>query len=200
MEVKLENLIERIKSEGVEGAQKQAAEIIADAEKKAAEITAKAEKQAEEIIAKADISAKQFQQNSELAVRQAARDGELLFKSRIIALFDTVFKHEVKKTLQPEFLKEMILKVVESWKAGSKIEILANKADIEKLEALLFAGVKKELQQGIKIQASKSISGGFQIGLKDENVYYDYTDESIAEILKSFLNPRLNELLGKKNG
>ena len=199
MEVKLENLIERLKSEGVEGAQKRAAEIIAEAEKKAAEITAAADKRAQEIVAKAEQNARQFQQNSELAVRQAARDGELLFKSRIIALLDAVFKRQVKEALQPEVLKEMILRVVENWKSGD-VKVLVSEADAANLETLLFSALKNELKGGVNLQVSRNIAGGFQIGLKDQNVFYDFTDESIAEVLKSFLNQRLNELLSSKNG
>ncbi len=200
MEVKLENLIERLKSEGVEGAQKRAAEIIADAEKRAAEITAAAEKRAQEMLAKAEAEAEQFRKNSELAVRQAARDGELLFKSRVLALLDSIFKHQVKQALQPEVLKELILKVVEKWAADGKAQVLVSEADAEKLEALLFSGLSEALKKGITLQPSRFVSGGFQIGLQNGNVYYDFTDESLFEVLRSFLNPRLNELLSKKNG
>lgn len=200
MEIKLENLIERLKAEGVEGAQKRATEIIAEAEKKAAEITAEAEKQAKEMIAKAEAKAKQFQQNSEVAIRQAARDGELLFKSRIMALLDSVFKAQVKQTLEPNFLKEMILKVVEKWSAQGPVQVLVSEKDAEKLEALLLSALKDEAKKGITLQVSRNISGGFQIGQKDGNVYYDFTDESLTEVMRSFLNPRINELLSKQNG
>ncbi|RPI00789.1 MAG: hypothetical protein EHM72_08265 [Calditrichaeota bacterium] len=200
MEVKLENLIERLKSEGVEGAQKQADEIIKTAQKQAEEILNKANKQAEDMILKSEVQARQYQENAELALRQAARDGELLFKNRLTALFDSVFKREVKTALQPDFLKQMILKLAEGWKAGSDIEVLANEADVQKLEALLFAGLKKEAASGISFRISNDITAGFQIGIKNENIYYDFSDEGISDLLKTFLNPRLNEILGRKNG
>ncbi len=200
MEVKLENLIEKIKSEGVEGAQRESNEIIEKAKKEADAIIANAKKQAEEIVAKAEIKAKQFQQNSELAIQQAARDGELLFKGKINDLFDSVFKREVKAALTPDFMKEMILKIVDAWKSGSEVEVVVREEDKQKLQDLLFSSLREDVKKGVSFKVSSDIAGGFKIGIKDENVYYDFTDESIADVLKSFLNPRLNEILGKKNG
>jgi V/A-type H+-transporting ATPase subunit E len=199
MEVKLDSLIEKIKSEGVEGAQKESNEIIEKAKQQADDIIAKANKDAEEITTKAESKAKSFQSNAELAIQQAARDGELLFKGKITDLFDAVFKRKVKSTLSPDFMKEMILKIVDSWNA-SDVQVTVNDAEKNKLEEVLFSGLAEDVKKGITIKPSSNVSGGFQIGLKDENVYYDFTDESIAAILKSFLNPRLNEILGKKNG
>lgn len=199
MEVKLDSLIEKIKSEGVEGAQRASNEIIEKAKKDAAEIVAKAKKEAEEAMAKAEAKAKAFQTNSELAIRQAARDGELLFKGRITALFDAVFKRQTQSALTPDFMKEMILKIVADWKKPN-VEVTVSEDEAAKLEKVLFAGLAEDVKKGITIKPSSNVAGGFQIGLRGENVYYDFTDDTIAAIFKSFLNPRLNEILGKKNG
>jgi V/A-type H+-transporting ATPase subunit E len=199
MEVKLDSLIEKIKSEGVEGAQKESNEIIEKAKKDAADIVAKAKKEAEEMAAKAEAKAKDFQVNAELAIQQAARDGELLFKGKITALFDAVFKRQVKSALTPDFMKEMILKIIADWKEP-KVEVTVSEGDQAKLEKILFDEIKEDVKKGIMIKPSSNVEAGFQIGLQNENVYYDFTDDSIAAILKSFLNPRLNEILGKKNG
>ena len=199
MEVKLESLIEKIKSEGVEGAQKESQEIVAQAKQEAADIVAKANKDAEDIVAKAEAKAQQFQANSELAIQQAARDGELLFKGKITDLFDGVFKRKVNATLSADFMKEMILKIVDEWK-GSDVKVTINDSDQDKLEQVLLSGLAEDVKKGVSIKPSSNVSGGFQIGVKDENVYYDFTDDSVAAILKSFLNTRLQEILGKKNG
>ena len=199
MEVKLDSLIEKIKSEGVEGAQKESSEIIEKAKQKAADIVAKANKDADDIVAKGEAKAQQFQVNSELAIQQAARDGELLFKGKITDLFDAVFKRKVKSTLTPDFMKEMVLKIVDAWK-GSSVEVTVNDAESAILEDVLFTGLAEDVKQGVTIKPSSNVSGGFQVGMKDENVYYDFTDDSVAAILKSSLNSRLNEILGQKNG
>ena len=200
MDVKLENLIERIKQEGVEGAQKTSEEILKKAQKEAEAIVKNAKKEAEKIIEDAKRQTDQIQKSSETALRQAARDSELLLRERFTALFDNVFKKEVSGTLTPDFLKEIILKIVDKWLKNPNIDIVLSEEDKKKLEKLLFASIKKDLKKSITIHASSDVIQGFRIGQKGEEVYYDFSDETIANMLKMFLNPRLNEILDRKDG
>lgn len=200
MDVKLDSLIEKIKKEGVEDAQKQSEEILKDAKQKAASITEKAHKEAEKIIEDGKKKAEQYKKNAESDLQQAARNTLLLLKEKITNLFDNVFKREVGEKLSPEFLKELILKIVGSWAENSEAEIIVNDKDKQKLEALLFSGVKKEMKDSLKIRASKDVTSGFQIGLKDAQVYYDFSDEAIADVLKTLISPGLKEILDRENG
>lgn len=200
MEVKLENLIEKIKKDGVEQARETSEEILTNAKKESALIIEQSKKDADKIIEDAKRQASQFQQNSELAVKQAARDTELLVKERLTTLFDQVFKKEVGNTISPDFMKTMILKIIEKWQNNPEVEITVTENDKKQLEKILFSGLKKELEKKINLKTSTSLTKGFQIGLKDGQVYYDFSDESIAEVLKSFLNPRIQEIMDQKNG
>ncbi len=194
-EVKLDNLIEKLRQEGVENAQQKADEIINNAKKEADQIVKDAEKKADDIVSKGEQKAQQFQQNAELAVKQAERDGELLFKNRINDIFDRVFKRDVGQALDAEVMKDMILKVVDKWTDKPEVEVKVSKDDKKKLEKVLFSSLKKDVKEGIEIKVGQDISNGFRIGMKNENVYYDFTDESIAAIMKSNLNPRLKQIL-----
>ena len=200
MDVKLENLIEKIKKEGVEEAQKTSEEIISEAKKEATSIIADAKKEADKIIEDAKHEAAKFQAHGEFALQQAARDTLLLVKNKLIALFDRVFKKEISKALTPDFVKELIGTIVEQWAQDSKTEILVSSEDKEKIQTLLFSSLKDELKNSVTIRVSDRISKGFRIGLKGEDVYYDFTDESIIDCLKEFVNPSLKEILDKKNG
>ena len=99
--------------------------------------------------------------------------------------------------MKPGFLKELIVKIVNTWAKDSKAEIVINEKDKDQLEKVLFSGVKDELKNSISIRVTSDISNGFRVGLKDEEVYYDFSDESIAEVLKSLINPKLKEILDK---
>ena len=200
MDVKLDSLIEKIKKEGVEDAQKQSEEILKDAKQKASSITEKAQKEADKIIEDGKKKAEQFKKNAESDLQQAARNTQLLLKEKITNLFDNVFKREVGEKLTPDFLKELILKIVGSWTENSETEIVVNEKDKKKLEDLLFSGVKKEMKDSITIRASKEVVSGFQIGMKDSQVYYDFSDEAIADVLKTLISPGLKEILDKENG
>lgn len=200
MDVKLGNLIEKIKKEGIEEAQQSADTLLQDAKKKADAIVEDAKKNAEKIIADAKAESQQFEQNGILAVKQAARDSELLLKSRITAMFDQVFKREVAQTLSADFMKEMIVKLVDEWVKGGNADVVVSEKDKAALEAVLFKGVQANLKDKVQIRVSNDVTSGFEIGLKDSNVYYDFTDDSIADTLKLFLKPKIKEILDRSNG
>lgn len=195
MDVKLNHLIEKIKKEGIEEGKHSAEQIVKDAQTEAKSTIEKAQKDAENILAIARKEAVQFQNNSELAVKQAARDSILQLKGQVTVLFDRVFKKFVAEALTPDVLKEMIIKLAAEWGKGESAEVILSETDLKKLESLLYSGIQKEIESGITLKAGSDVSGGFQIGLKGKNVYYDFTDESIADALKQFLKPQLKKLL-----
>ena len=200
MEVKIDQLIEKIRQEGVETAKQNANEIVANAKKDAAALLDKAKKDAENLIQDAKKQTETFQKNAELAIQQAARDSELLVKTRLNTLFDQVFKSEVGATLKPDFLQNLIQNIVDQWGKGDDAEVMVSEADQKSLETLLKKGVQSKAQDGIVLKISDDITKGFRIGVKGEDIYYDFADETIAQMLKSFLNPRLKEILERKDG
>lgn len=195
MDAKLDHLIEKIKKEGVEEGRQSADKIVKDAKAEAKSTVENARKEAENILNIAKKEADQFRSNSELAVKQAARDSLLELKGQISTLFDRVFKKAVKEALTPEVMKDIVLKMADQWTKDESAEIKISDADKKKLEGILSAGIRKEVEAGVTLKPSSEISGGFQIGLKGKNVYYDFTDESVAEVLKQYLKPQLRDLL-----
>jgi len=200
MDVNLENLIEKIKKEGVEKAQHVSDEIVNKAKKEADGIVAQAKKEAAKIVEEAKKESARFQKNAELALKQAARDSVLQMKGKLTALFDHVFKRRVSDELTSDFLKTLILEIVEAWSHNPNIEIHVNEKDKKKLEQVLFQSLKKELQRSVTIKVNNDVAHGFRIGIKGESVYYDFSDESIADMLKTFLNPRLTAILDTEDG
>ena len=197
MDVKLDSLIEKIKKEGIEEAQQKSDDLIKEAKKKATSIVEDAKKKSEKIVEDGKRQAEQFQQNAEADLKQAARNTELLLRQKITTLFDNVFKNQAATAMKPEFLNKLILKIVASWAKDSKTEIIVNEKDKKQLETLLFSSLKKELKDSITLKVSSDVSSGFRIGLKGEQVYYDFSDEAIADVLKSLINQKLKEILSK---
>jgi len=200
MEMNLENLIEKIKKEGIEEAQSTSEEIIKKAKQEAVSIIDQSKKEAEKNIENAEKQAAQFQKNAELAVRQAARDTVILVKEKLTNLFDRVFKKEIANSLSPDFLNGLIGKIVTQWSSNPNTEITINESDKDKLEELLFSSLKGEIKESITIKASNNIAKGFRIGQQNGQVYYDFSDDSITDVLKTFLNPRLKEIMDEENG
>jgi len=199
MDAKLDSLIEKIKKDGVDKARKISEDLISQAQKQADEILAKAKEKAESVVEQANQEAKKLKINSESSLRQAARDLSLSVRQEIVVLLDKILKKNISQELTCGFVKEIILKVVNQWgKADSSLEVLVNDRDLTKIQEMLLNEFKKEAVNKIVINPSSAVDKGFRIGVKGEDVYYDFSDESILELLKEFLNPALNVILNSK--
>lgn len=212
MDIKLDNLIEKIKKEGIDEAKKAADTIITEAQKSARSIIADAKKEADRIVHEAQANADKLLANAEAGIRQSARDTVLVTKENLTKLFDRVFKKTIADAMSPEFLKQLILEVVKHTTADTRYEFVVADKDIEKLRDLLLKATQESISRPaspsdwsgaggpVVLKVDKGISSGFRVGLKDSNVYYDLTDESVANFLKEFLNPSISEILNKNNG
>ncbi len=195
MNVKLDSLIEKIKADGVDVANKQAEEIITSAKKEADDIVKKAREKADQYQKNAESKSKTYQKNAEVAINQAARDTVLVLKEKITAILEQALLADIDKTMDKDFLKELIVKVAEVWAKDGDVQVLVNGVDVDSLTAQLKSALNSSIESTIDVKLDKKIAHGFRIGKKDENLFYDFTDESILEALKVFLNPKLAEIL-----
>lgn len=197
MEVKLEGLIEKIKKEGIAAAQLRAEEIEQTARAQAQKIIEEAQQEAARFVADAQHQADKIKANATAALTQAARDLSLTVKEELVNIFDRILKAGVDEALDAEFLKTLLLKVVDNWSPAKDVvlEVYVSEADKRKLTDSVFAEFKKKAKNNIEIKANRSIDQGFRIGVKGQALYYDFTDESILAVLKKFLNPALAAVL-----
>ena len=197
MEMELKGLIEKIKQDGVAQAEADAAKIIKDAQAKAEDIIIKSTKEGQNIIANAKQEGENFRKSSETALKQAARDALLALRVRVSEFFARVIKDKVAEELNPEALKDIIIKAVEhSIKAGiTDIEIVLNDKDKQVLEKTLFAALRKEAKERVLLQEKQGVQGGFRIGAKGAGSYLDFTDQAIADGFRRYLNPKLVDAL-----
>jgi V/A-type H+/Na+-transporting ATPase subunit E len=196
MDVQLKELIETIKSEGVESAEAKAKEIIDDAEKKRNDIIAAAEQESEKIIKNAGKEAESLKSAAEASIRQAGRDLLLSLEKSIIKMLDAVVKRESAQTLDGKVLETSIITLLKNWKDESQtLEVLLSEEQLEKLEDSFLEQLKKELKSGVLLKPAENIDAGFRISEKDGASYYNFTAAGIAEMLSQYVNPRLSSLL-----
>ena len=203
MEIELNSLIEKIKKEGIIEAKSKSEEIVKQAEEEKKNIIKEAEDKAGIIIKKAESEAERLKDNSQKAVIQAVRDAALSLKEKIKNVFEDILKKEIEQTLSDEFIAQLILKLAKSWSEDKKadLEILISQKDKKRLEELVLSKFKTQLSSGITFKVSPNINKGIYIGIKGKDVYYDFTDEAILEILKEYLRPFIVKIIeGKKNG
>lgn len=187
-EVKLDSLIEKIKKEGIVEAKRKEEEIICQAKAQAQRIISEAEQKAQIIVEEANQQANKLKSTTNAALNQAGRDLVLTVRDKLQRLCESVFKSRVSGILEPAFLQQIILKLIENWSPQKSIEVFVSESDKQKLEQLISFSLKKEAKNTIEIKVNKNIRKGFFIGVKGEDVYYDFSDESILQSLKEFLN------------
>ena len=203
MEMELNSLIEKIKKEGITEAKSKSEEIIKQAQEQKNTIIKEAEDKAGVIIKKAEKEAERLKDNSQKAIIQAVRDAALSLKEQIKNVFEAILKREIEQTLSDEFIAQLILKLAKSWSEDKKadLEILIKQKDKKRLEELVLSKFKTQLSSGITFKVSPNIDKGIYIGIKGKDVYYDFTDEAILEILKEYLRPFIVKIIeGKKHG
>ena len=198
MDVQLQELIDKIKKDGVAASEKQAAKIVADAEKKAETIVKEAEEKAAQLINDAKKETARMEKSSEEAVMQASRNLLLSFKDSIVGTLDKIIQAETEKAVTDDVLKKLVPETVKAWckeTDASELSVLLAEKDLKKLESAFKTSLKAEIKKGLEIKPDKTISAGFRVGVKNGAAFYDYSAESVAELFALYLNPKVAELL-----
>ncbi|MBN2445058.1 MAG: V-type ATP synthase subunit E [Spirochaetales bacterium] len=199
MEVQVKELIDKIKSEGIEAAEKKAKEILSEADKKAQHIISDANKKAESIIENAKAETEKLDTTGKQALSQAGRDLILTIRSEIGAIFDALIAQEVKESLTQGLIKDVIPKIIHAWieKGSSDISVLLSQKDLKDLETYFATSLADTMKKGVTISGAPGIDTGFRITEKGSSAFYDITDKGIAEALCAYLNPRLAECINQ---
>lgn len=197
MDVQLQELIDKIKSEGIKTAEKESARVLKDAEHKANDIIANAHNEASSIIAKAKEEAHRFEQTAKEAVKQAGRNTILSLRTRITEIFDAVIAEETKQAYSLKVLEEAIVSLIKAWNKEqvSNLQVLLSASDLKKIEKHLKSRLAAELKKGVELKPFPELQAGFRIALKDGSAYYNFSDQGIAEILAEYMNPKIAEIV-----
>jgi V/A-type H+-transporting ATPase subunit E len=197
MEVQLQELIDKIKRDGIESASAEAAKIKKDAEAEAQRIIEAAKKEAAGIIERGKQDAERSEKAGTAALEQASRNLVLAFKGEIQGLLDKIVAADTAKAYGGDTLKAALPEILKSWasKGESKVDVLLPEADLKKLESALSGELAAELKKGVELKADRNLGAGFRIAEKDGSAYYDFSADAVAELLSAYLNPRLAEIL-----
>jgi V/A-type H+-transporting ATPase subunit E len=197
MDIQLQELIEKIKKDGIESASQDAAKMKAQAEAEAKGILDAARKEAEVIIAKGKADAERSEKAGMAALEQASRNLVLAFRGEVEALLDKIVAREVAAAYTGDTLKAVLPTILSAWasKGGDGLDILLGAEDLAKVQGYFNDTLASELKKGVELRSDRNLSAGFHIANKDGSAYYDFSAESVAELLSAYLNPRLAETL-----
>ncbi|MBB6043146.1 V-type ATP synthase subunit E [Borreliella yangtzensis] len=196
MQFEVKDLINKIKKDGLEEAERVSNDIILKAKREAEEIVAKAEEAARVLKAKSEKEANDYKSHAIEASRQAIRDLIIGVEKNLKSLFENTLQENVTEVFSDNnFLAELIIKITDSWFKEEKLVIQLNESDFSSLEQVLRLKLKNKLKEGMEIKPFKGINKGFKIQKKNIGLYYDFSVETIAGILFDYLNPRFKEVV-----
>lgn len=195
---KLQELTEKLYTEGLTKGREDAERMVAEAEQKAAAIVAEAEKSAAATIKAAEAKAEEIKKNNQTEVALATRQAVAALKEQIAGLVvaKSVAPAVHATTIDPEFVKEMLLGIARSWN-GERVELEATlPAELKAgLEADAEGAVKALLAEGVEVGYSEKVKSGFKVAPKDGGYYISFTDEDFAALLSEYLKEKIVKML-----
>ena len=197
MDIQVQELIDKIKKDGIDSASEESAKIKQDAEAEAKRILDAAKKEAAKVSEKARQDAERFEKAGVAALEQASRNLLLVFRDEVQALLDRLVAQQLKESYSDDVLKKVLPEVLSAWgpKEQGSLDVLLSAASLTKLKSFFETKLAKEIKKGLELRSDSTLSGGFRIASKDGSAYYDFSADSVAEMLCAYLNPRLAEIL-----
>ncbi len=212
----VEQLIERLRREGVEAGEQQAAEIIAQAKERADRIVQQAQMEAEKILNETHEQSRAIRQAGEDALKLAIRDAVIKLRDTLLNSFSQEVARTVSQKMKDtELMARLIIEL-----AGTVRETMAldQRQDVEIYLPATVMGVEelkqnpeelaqgvlsqltsniaeKMLRQGVTIKVDPDLEQGVVIQLQDEKIRIDFTDKTVSDLLLAHLQPRFRALL-----
>ena len=200
MDVQLQELIDKIKRDGVSSAENEAKDIVSKAEQQAASILKEAEEKADSIIKNARAETERMEKASEDAITQAGRNLIISFRDGINRELSALISAETEKAFDKDLLKKLVPETVKAWAANTDakdVSVLLPAKDLKALETGFKTALKAQISKGLEIKADASLSSGFRIGAKDGSAFYDFSADEVAGLFSAYLNPKTTELMKK---
>ena len=205
----VQDLVDRIRDQGVLAATEKANKIVRDAEVKSAKMLADAKLEVERLRENARIEIEANHAAALEALKLSARDTMLQLKAKVSSAFEVFVQRLVTSATRDEqFIKSIVLVLashVEKELIGDKeIQILISEAILtgkpnEKLgehTKQIILGLSSEmLREGVELIPSSEIEGGASVRLVKDKLEIDLSDKAISKLLYQRILPRFQAIL-----
>ena len=199
MSQQVQELIDKIKTEGLAAADQKAKEVEEHARRNAQGILSEANKRAQDLLLDAEEEIRKKQEASRTALQQASRDTLLSLKKEVQKLLHKVITAQVADVLTPQKLSDIIVeivhKAVDGKSADAGIEVVLSLKDLKELRDGFLAQLQKQFKGPVHFQASEDIGKGFMVSFDQGKSSFDFSQEALAEYLSVYLNEELAALL-----
>jgi V/A-type H+-transporting ATPase subunit E len=204
----VQELVDRIRDQGISAANEQAEQILKNAEAKSAKLLLDAKREAAQLRESARIEIESNHAAALEALKLSARDTMLQLEAKVSSAFEVFVQRLVTSaTSDEQFIKTCVLVLaghVEQELIGDKeVQILISESILmgqpnEKLNELTnqtILGLCSEmLREGVELVASSEIEGGASVRLVKEKLEIDLSDKAISRLLYQRILPRFKAI------
>ena len=210
----VQELISRLRDEGVQAGSQEAERLLAQARREAAEVLQQAHSEAARLREQTHLDIEKERESATHALKLASRDTVLELREAVSRHFEQHVKRLVSQvTIDTELLKSMILIL-----AGHAASEFVRDREAEVLVAHFMLGASEDdedenlraeqrahklvlgitgdmLRDGVELIPDTDISGGARVRVKGQDVEIDLSDEAVTELLMKHLLPRFQTIL-----
>jgi len=197
MEIQVQELIDKIKKDGISAASDEAYKIKSEAQVEARRIIDAAKKEADDIISRSKMDAERSEKAGIAALEQASRNLVLVFKDEVQALLNKIISDYVSSSYNEDVLKAVLPDLIKKWaeKNGENLSVILPENDLSKLQGFFAGKLASEFKNGVELKSNRKLNSGFRISNREGSVYYDFSAEAVVDLLSSYLSPKLAEIM-----
>jgi V/A-type H+-transporting ATPase subunit E len=201
MQNKLQELTEKLYSEGLSKGKKEAEDLIRRAKSEAEEIISKANEEAGIILAKAGKEAEDLKIKVINEIKLGAKQSVNALKTEIetLILSKTVGEPLKNSMSETEFIKKLLISAVSAFRPENAerntLSVILPESLKKELDGFVESEIKKNLKANITVTFDNKLVNGFRIGPKEDGYVISFTDADFRELFGEYLRPKTREIL-----
>lgn len=198
LDSKIRDISEHLKKNVLNPAEKEKGKILESAEKEKKKILEDARKEAEDIVKKAEKKAEltksNMQSSLKIAARQAVDKLKLEVEKKI--LHEEAGKPVERVLSDKDTVSKLISSVIEHHlsKKDENISFVLPENTKKAVMTMIKEKLSTEAEKGISIEED-SIPSGFKVVFKEGHLVYDFSSESIKELLSQYMREDLRDYI-----
>ncbi len=195
MAMELQGLLNRIQDEGVQKADEKANEIMSKAKEEAVNIINKAKEDAEQSAKFAEEEANKSEARAKATIQQASRDVILSLRNELEDRLKKVIADSVSDAMTTEKMGEILIEMAKKNNNDAGIEVILAKKDMDDMEKLFKGSLVKDLKNNPELTLGFDFKSGLKIGFKGDDIFFDFSDDALSDIICSFVGPKLTAII-----
>jgi len=197
MEIQVQELIDKIKKDGIRSATEEANRIKVEAQTEAGRLLDAAKKEAGDIVTNSKLEVSRAESAGKAALAQASRNLLLAFRDEIQGLLNKIISEAAKASYNDDVIKQVLPDLIKSWadKGSDDLAVILPEGELSRLQGFFNERLAGELSKGVELKSNRKLTSGFRISNKDGSAYYDFSAEAVAELFSTYLNQKMAELI-----